>query len=299
MLLLVRCTALAVLVCSTMVHAKESGGTLDTIRQTRTLNVGIREGARPFSFFSEQGKPEGYAMEFCNRVINSIRKEVRGADLRVNFIPVTATNRVEKIKSGAVDFECGQTVNTKSRQEDVDFSYAIFISGEQFMSRAGSGLNNLNSLDGKVVATIKGSTAEKLFARLHDSGMANVKLISYASNEEAMKALESGKVSAFAQLDVTLESLRSQAADPSRFVVSKESLSVEPNCIMLRRDDAELKKLINNAVRSLLASSEFNPMYDKWFKSGGLNITASHMLRDSVNRPSDEPAFALVLGNAL
>jgi glutamate/aspartate transport system substrate-binding protein len=297
MLSLVRCTALIVLALSTVVDA--SGGTLETIHQTRTLNVGIREGARPFSYFGEQGKPEGYTVDFCNRVINAIRKEARIPDLKVNFVPVNAVNRVEKIKSGAVDFECGQTVNTKSRQEDVDFSYAIFISGEQFMSRAGSGLTNLNSLDGKMVATIKGSTAEKLFARLHDTGMANVRLVSYASNEEALKALESGKVSAFAQLDVTLESLRAQAPDPSRFVVSKESLSVEPNCIMLRRDDAELKKLINNVVRSLLASSEFNAMYDKWFKSGGLNISASHMLRDSVSRPSDEPAFALILGNAL
>lgn len=288
---------LASLFHSFAAHAQTNA--LERIRQSKTVNMGIREGAKPFSFFTEPGKPAGYTVELCHKVVEQLRKELKLSELKVNYVGVSAANRIEKVKTGAVDFECGMTTNTKSRQAEADFSHAFFMSGEQVLSRADSGISDLNSLNGKTIAITKGTTAEKLFTQLRDNQLQQMKLVVFTSNQEAFKALESRQVSGFAQLDVVLESLRSQAVNPAAFVMSKESLSVEPQSIMLARDNPELKALINRSLRAVYASNEINTLYDKWFNTPNFNIPQSKMQKEAISRPSSEPAVALMLGYAL
>ena len=52
------------------------------------------------------------------------------ADLKLNWVPVTAENRIDMVVQGKVDIECGTTTASLSRQERVDFSLMTFVDGE-------------------------------------------------------------------------------------------------------------------------------------------------------------------------
>jgi glutamate/aspartate transport system substrate-binding protein len=273
---------------------------LDNIRATKAIRLGIREGAKPFSSFPEGSKtPVGYSVDICLAVVEHIRKELRMKDLAVTYVPVSSTTRMSKIKAREIDMECGITVNTESRQKDADFSYAFFISGQQVLSRKSAKITDLNSLNAKSVAITKGTTAEKLFPQLRDTNLNLMRLVTFASNQEAFAALESGKVDAFATIDVVLETLRLQSATPDAYVLSKESLSVEPNAIMLQLGDPEFKKLVNAGLRKYYSSPAVQATYSRWFLANGFSIPMSRMLRESINSPSGNAGVAMILGYSL
>ncbi|GAA5166462.1 amino acid ABC transporter substrate-binding protein [Viridibacterium curvum] len=293
-----------VVVLALSIHAStgqaQSASVIDKLKAGKPLEVGIREATKPFSWFPEGSKvPTGYSVEICNGAIEHVKKDLKLRELTVNYVPVNSTSRMAKIKSREIDMECGITVNTESRQKDADFSYALFISGQQVLSRRSAGITDLSSLNGKIIAITKGTTAEKLFPQLRDSMLQQMRLVTFASNQEAFKALESGQVQGFAQIDVVLETMRIQSAQANELVMTKESLSVEPNSIMLPKDDPEFRKLVNAGLRKLYASPAMGAIYKRWFQADGFNIPMSRMLRESFNSPAGNAGVALILGYSL
>lgn len=276
----------------------QSIDTLEKLRKTKVLAVGVRDNSLPFSTLS-QGMASGYSVELCNKVLDQTRKELKIPDLKIQYFPVTASNRFSKLKDGTIDIECGLTVNTRSRQAEASFSYSHFVAGERFLSRKDSGIQEVEALAGKSVAVVKGTTAEKLFTQLRDGQIKTMKLEVFESNPDAFKALEAGKVQAFGQLDIVLESQRLQSSTPDRFVVSSKPMSVEPMGMALRKDDVAFRAIVDKTFSALYASGDINGIYERWFNTGALQIPMSRMLKECVSRPSREAGVALGLGYAL
>lgn len=273
----------------------EPVGTLDTIRQSRTLTLGIRAGAKPFSFFDASGQPAGYSVDVCMKVAEQIRKELSLNDLKIAKVEVSGADRFVKLKAGVFDLECGTTVNTKSRQGEAAFSYPIFIAGQRILVRDGS-LAKLSALADKTVAVTRGTTSEKLFTQLKTQ-YPGMTVQSFSSNGESFAALESGKVAAFAGLDIVLQGMI--AGRKGSYVLSQDSLSVEPMALVVRRDDPKFRELVDKTLGSLYASGEIATIYNRWFRNDTLNVPMSALLRDSINHPSHEPGLSKLSGYAL
>jgi len=272
--------------------------TLEKFRKTKVITAGVRDNTLPFSTMG-QGNPSGYAVDLCNKIAEQTRKDLKLPDLKIQYVPVTASERFAKLKDGTIDIECTLTVNTRSRQSEASFSYSHYVGGERFLTRKESNILSLDDLAGKTVAIPKGTTAEKLFTLLRDGQLRTMKLEKFNTNSEAFKALESGKVAAFAQLDIVLESQRLQSQSPDKFVLSNTSLSVEPMAMSLRKDDAPFRAIADKTLSAIYASGEITPIYDKWFNAGALRVPVSRMLRECFTRPSREPGVAIELGYSL
>ena len=73
-------------------------------------------------------------------------------------------------------------------------------------------------------------------------------------------------------------------------------MSIEPYAIMLPKDDAAFKKLVDAEMRRIILSGEIKPLYRKWFEEAippkGINLALPMpaMLRDSFKYPSDKVA---------
>jgi len=276
----------------------QSVDTLEKIRQSKQIAIGVRTNSLPFSTLA-QGNPTGYSVDLCNKVLDSVRKELKLSDLKVRYVPVTAADRIAKLKSGDIDIECGATVNTKSRQADAAFSYSTFFAGEKLLVRAGSNIQDVDALAGRTIAVVKGTTAEKMFAQIRDSRFHNLKLVPYDSLQEAFNAVEAGKADALAQTDVLTESVRVNARNPDAFVMTQQAMSVEPMGLMVRKNDKALLSMVDRTLTSLYSSGEINAIYDRWFNTANYKMPMSAMLRDGIVHPNREPAVALGLGYQL
>lgn len=285
-------------ICASLPAVAQVTDTLEKIRKSQVINIGVREDNAPFASFS-QGKASGYAIDICSKVVDLVRKELKLPDLRVQYVVVTAADRLTKVREGAADIECGTTVNTLSRAKEVDFSYAHFISSTRFMSRKAAGLDDYTTLANQPVGIVKGTTAEKLFNQLHEEILKTMKLVVFARNQDALKALESGAIVAVAQGDILLEGMRMQSSRPDQYVISTKPLSIEPMALIVRKNDAAFKAIVDKTLANLYASGEIKPIYDRWFKTEKLNVPVSLMLAECFRRPCRSEATALGLGYQL
>src|SRR5207244_3151245 len=124
--------------------------------------------------------------------------------LTIKFMPVTSGSRIEAVKTGEIDLECGSTTNNTERQKEVAFSPIMFVAGTKLLVRRGSSIESFRDLTGKNVVVTGGTTNEQAMRRLSEEFGIKMNLISTKDHEESYQQLASGKMDAFAGDDVLL-----------------------------------------------------------------------------------------------
>jgi glutamate/aspartate transport system substrate-binding protein len=278
--------------------AQAAGDTLAKIRSTKTIVLGVREAARPFSFVDARKQHVGYAIDLCLNAVDEIKKELKLNELKVQYKLVTGPERIPKLISGEIDLECGSTTNTRARQEQVAFSYTYFVAAMRVLAPKSLQIDSLQDLNGLKIALSKGTTSEKLFKQLA-GGELQASIESYASNTEAYKALKEGKVSAFPQDDSLLIGLAANDRALEAFGVSALALSVEPYAVMMRKGDTALRTVVDRSLARLYSSGEIDAIYARWFATDALTIKMGRLTRDSFTRPNREAGVAMLLGYSI
>lgn len=265
--------------------------TLRRIRDTGTITLGVRESSVPFSFLDAQKQPQGYSVDLCMRIADTIKAELKLPKLEVRFVPVSSSNRIPMLVDGKIDLECGSTTNTRDRQKQVAFAYTSFVAGIKMLAKRNANITTLEDLRGKEIVVTKGTTSEKIVQSLNSERLLNMKVISAADHAESFKAVEDGKAVAFPMDDVLLYGLISKSKKPDDFAVVGKYLSVEPYAIMLRRDEPAFEKLVNRALIDLFQSGEIKRIYAKWFTTKDLVVPLNQYLREAFSTPNTYPAW--------
>jgi ABC-type amino acid transport substrate-binding protein len=249
--------------------AQTPGGTLAKIRDARAIALGYRTDAPPFSFSDRDGQPAGYSVDLCNRVVASIRSALNVPELRVQWVPVTPDTRIDLVRQGRIDLECGTTTTTLARQEQVDFSNLTFVDGGGLLVRVDSKVLQLKDLAGKKVAVGRSTTAARRLPEALKARGVSVQIVHVANAEEAIAMLEAGGVDAYANDRIILLGAATRARDPGRLVLTDEDFSVEPYGLMMRRDDSAFRLAVNRGLAQIYRSGAIQEIYDRWLAAIG------------------------------
>jgi len=266
---------------------------LDRIRSTGRIVLAHRESSVPFSYYDANKKPVGYALDLCRDVAETVRKHLGLKTLAIDYLPITTANRIDAIASGKADLECGSTTNNAERRQKVAFTIPHYITGTRFAVRADSPIAELNQFEGHVLVSTAGSTPFKTVDQANQDRLLHINVKPVKDNAEAMKMLGDGSADGFAMDDVQLYGLIAESANPAQFKVVGKFLTIEPLAIMLSKDDAAFKKVVDDEMRRLIRSGEAEKIYARWFTSPipprnrSLNLPMSYLLRDSWRYPSD------------
>ena len=264
--------ALSMLVAALIAGCSVSGqvmdGTLDHIKTSGTLNLGYRESAPPFSFPGPDKRPVGYSVDLCTHVAGAIQKQL-GVNLKLNWVPLTAENRVDMVAQGKVDIECGTTTASLSRQERVDFSLMTFVDGGGLLTKSDLSLRAMADLAGKRIAVIPGTTTETALTNFLKEEFVTVQLVRVKDHLEGRGAVEKGLAEAFASDRGILIGLVVTAKDPSSLSIPSILFSYEPYGFMVRRNDAAFRLAVNRALAELYRSGGIVQVYDRWFGALG------------------------------
>jgi ABC-type amino acid transport substrate-binding protein len=247
--------------------AADLEGTLKKIKSTNTIVLGYLDSARPFSFVGEDGKPAGYSVDLCARVVARVGKELGLPNLQVKWVKVTAANRLQSIVSGMTDLDCGTTTVSLSRQEQVDFSLMTFVDGGSLLVVGDSGVVGIGTLETKRVAVIPGTTTEKSLTEALKQRGVSAKIVPVKDHAAGVAALDTGAVDAYASDRVLLIGVGRTSKDPAKLSLTDEYFSYEPYGLMLRRGDAPFRLSVNRALAELYRSREIVPLFEKWFGS--------------------------------
>jgi glutamate/aspartate transport system substrate-binding protein len=245
--------------------AQELQGTLRKIKDSGTFTIGFREQSIPFSFLDKDGKPAGYSVELCTRIVGGVQQQLGLEKLDVKWVPVTVETRIAAVAQGTVDLECGSTTNTLSRQEQVDFSNMTFVDGSTLLVKKESRIAGLADLGNKSIAVIPGTTTEKVLRDSLRKAFLIVQIINVKDHREGLSALEKGTVDAYVSDRVILMGLAVTAKDPQQFAIGEQPLSYEPYGLMLRRGDAPFRLAVNRVLSQIYRSGDIAQIYSRWF----------------------------------
>ncbi len=249
-----------------------SSPVLKRIQERGQVNMGHREASVPFSYMNEEGKPQGYSVDICHRIIDEVKKVVGNPDLKINYVPVTSQTRIALMANGTIDLECGSTTNNLTRQKQVDYLPVTFITGTKLASKKGSGITEIEDLEGKTVALSLGTTNEKAVKRVAESKGINLKTIMVKDHPQAWLAVESGRADAYASDHVLLYGLISKSKNPGQYQVTGRFLSYDPYGIMVPRNDSTYRRLGTIVLADMMRAGELEALYNKWFNPGPTNI---------------------------
>jgi glutamate/aspartate transport system substrate-binding protein len=240
-------------------------GTLQKIYESGVVRIGHRQNSPPFAFVGPEGKPIGYSLDLCEVVVEEIVLELH-KDLRVEYVPVTPDDRFDRVRSGAVDVECGSTTNNAERRAIVAFSPTIFVTGAKLLVKRGSGIRSIRDLKGKTLALTRGTVHADAIPKLAERQKLNINFISTADHNESFSMVASGKADAFCNDDIQLYGMIAATGSAPDYRVVGDFLTYADYALMIRRDDPDFAEVVERAFGRLAASREIRAIYQKWFQ---------------------------------
>ena len=279
--------------CAAPASAQELTGTLNKIKDTGAITLAHRESSVPFSYYDDKQQVVGYAMDLCARIVDGVKSNLKLAKLDAKLNPVTSATRIPLMANGTVDLECGSTTNNLERQKQVWFTITHFVTANRFVSKKASNLKTVEDLRGKTVVSTSGTTNIKQITEIGAQKGLNLNILAAKDHAEAFLMVETGRAVAFVMDDILLYSLVAGSKAPQDYVISADALSVEPYGIMLRREDAAFKKVVDGAMIATYKSGAINGIYDKWFlkpippKNINLDVPMSAAFKKVIARPTD------------
>ena len=289
----------AALVASTLVCAHSaiaSSATLDKIKSTGAVTMGVRESSIPMSYTTGDSRFDGFHVEVCRMILNDIKAKLGMSTLRINYQPVTAQNRMPLVQNGTVDIECGTTTNNTARQRDVSFANTLYVEEVRIAVKANSGINSISQLAGKKVATTTGTTSVQLLRKHERATGVNFDEVFGKDHADSFLLLESGRADAFVMDGSILAGNIANSRNPKDFKIVGEVLSVEPIAIMVRKDDPQFKAAVNAAIAKIVANGSMPKLWDKWFlkpippKNSVVGLELSAATKNAWANLNDKPA---------
>ena len=235
---------------------KAKARTLEEIKKSGTVKIGVFSDKNPFGYVDEHGEVQGYDVYFAKR----IAKDLLGSEDDVEFIYVEAANRVEYLKAGKVDIILANFTVTDERKEQVDFALPYMKVALGVVSPEESLVTDAEELKGKKLIVVKGTTAETYFTEKYP----DITLVKFDEYQEAYDALLDGRGYAFStdNTEVLAWAIRNKG-----YTVGIESLgSLDTIAPAVQKGNTELLNWLNEEIKSLAAEEFFHADYEATLK---------------------------------
>lgn len=233
--------------------AASTARTLDEIKESGELVVGVFSDKKPFGYVDENGEYQGYDVYFARRLAEDLGTELK-------LVSVDAPNRVEYLTSAKVDIILANFTVTPERAEVVDFALPYMKVALGVVSPDGALITDVAQLDGKTLIVSKGTTAETYFTENHPE----VKLLKFDTYTEAFNALLDGRGDA---LSTDNTEVLAWAIDNPGFTVGIESLgSLDTIAPAVQKGNETVLAFINDEIVKLAEENFFHADFDATLK---------------------------------
>jgi general L-amino acid transport system substrate-binding protein len=226
---------LALGLVATAALAQPKPSTLAQVKQRGVLNCGSNTGLAGFGQPDAQGNWRGLDVEYCRAVAAA----VFGDATKVKFVPLSAKDRFTALQSGEVDVLVRNTTWTSSRDTSLGLNFAAvnYYDGQGFMVKKSIKVASAKELSGATVCVQQGTTTELNLADYFRANKMELKAVTFATNDETIKAYDAGRCDAFTTDASGLYAERLRLAKADDHMVLPEIISKEPLGAVVRHGD--------------------------------------------------------------
>lgn len=240
----------ALFVGSAFAGGKKEFRTLDDIKKSGTVKIGVFSDKNPFGYVDENGEYQGYDVYFANRLAKDL-------GVKVQFVSTEAANRIEYLQTAKVDIVLANFTVTPERAEVVDFALPYMNVALGIVSPDSNVITSLDDWNAKdEIIVISGTTAETYLTKNYP----NIKLQKYDTYANAKNAFENGNGVAWANDNTEVIAF---ALQNSGYTVGIPSLgSQDTIAAAVTKGNTTLLNWINDEIVSLAAENFFHKDYE-------------------------------------
>ena len=216
--------------------------TVDEIKASGTINIGVFSDKSPFGYVDENGDYQGYDVYFANRI---------GQDLgvKINYVSTEAANRIEYLQTGKVDIILANFTVTEERAQEVDFALP-------YMNVA----LGVVSPDDAVISSLDEIGPEDQVETYLTKNYPDIKLQKYDAYAEAKTAFENGNGVTWANDNTEVIAF---AIENPGYTVGIPSLgSADTIAPAVTKGNESLLKWLNDEIVSLGKENFFHADYE-------------------------------------
>lgn len=168
--------------CSSGSKTEQGFRTLDEIKASGTINIGVFSDKAPFGYVDENGAYQGYDVYFAERIAKDLGVEI-------NYVSTEAASRIEYLQTGKVDIILANFTVTPERAEEVDFASPYMNVALGVVSHDSRVITDLSQItpDDQVIV-ISGTTAETYITK----NLPDIKMQKFDTYAAAKSAFENG-----------------------------------------------------------------------------------------------------------
>ena len=230
-----------------------NAGTLADVRARGTLNCGVSEGLVGFSAQDSHKEWVGFDVDFCR----AVSAAVFGRPDKVTFVPLSATNRFDALKSKRIDILARNTTWTLGRDVvlELEFIGVSYYDGQGFMTSRSNGLSSALQLAKATICILEGTTSQTNATQYFAERNIDVNFSAFKDRNALVKAYAEGRCDAYSADLSGLASVRLGLNDPASHMFLPEVISKEPLGPVVRQADPQWADL-TRWVLFLLVNAE-------------------------------------------
>jgi polar amino acid transport system substrate-binding protein len=222
----------------------------EVITQPKTLIIGTDPTDPPMEFINKQGGLVGYDVDLGYKLANEI-------GVRAEFKNIAWEDIFKELLDKKIDMIIDAVTITDERKQKYGFSEPYLNAGQVIVSRKDNLITSLAALKGKKISVQKDTTNEKEAIKFTDPNL----VLRYEAYTDAAKALSEGKVDAMIT-DLTLA--KGFVGQYDNLKISSDPFTNEYYGIVVRKEDTQLLKKINDSLNSLRTKGILIDLKQKW-----------------------------------
>lgn len=227
----------------------------ENIKESSEIKVGLCAAYPPFESRNEKsGEIEGFDVDMAR----ALAKEL---GVKATIIDAEWPALLGGLTKGDYDILITCMSKQEASKENVNLSDSYYLHEDVIVVNKGDDkIKNKQDLKGKVVGVQTGSGSEQTVDKLKD--LKDIKRYNY--NPEAFIDLKANRIDAV--VVGYPYAVEQSKKDQSFEVVKNSPLSSSEIIMVMRKDENELTKKINEALKNIKENKTYDEIHDKWLK---------------------------------
>ncbi len=231
-----------------------AAGTLADVKARGKLLCGVNTGLQGFAAKGANGQWAGFDVDYCK----ALAAAVLGDATKVEFVGLSAQERFDKLKSGAVDILARNTTWTMERETKLPFLFvgASYYDGQGFMVAKLSGVTSVFNMSQASICFVNGTTTQANVDDFFKGRDMAYTAKNFDKPEDALAAYERGECDAYTADQSQLYALRLKLAKPDEHIVLPDVISKEPLGPAVRTGDDQWYTIARWVLFALVNAEE-------------------------------------------
>lgn len=226
--------------------------TLEEIKASGVINIGVRDNFPPFSVVDQNGNFNGFEVELAKE----IGKRIVGKAGTINLIGVNSKTRFDMLEDGSIDIAVAQFSVTPERKKQLDFSIPYFSEYMAILSQ--SKYTSINDI--KNLLVIPGTTSDE-FINENPSKFTGKNIIKCQNATDCFSKLKEGIGDGYFHTAFALAPFTIMDSDYSLNIKVANSENFISVGLKKGRGD-KLESEVNKAIIDLSMGKFFQQAYD-------------------------------------